>query len=276
MLPKLPDSLLHCSFSFVLINVFDSLCTMIIIDYLLHPFVGCMIQWLLCIDNGKRPLSGQLTFQCINPHYCYGWGICLDQSAHLCNIRVDSHWYEFKWSPPLNLCWCLPFWLVLFATGIRAPSHVNALCAAVLANALDKTNSAALKYTPLGPEHISMNAVAHFRNEECNTFSPIFRLPTELLLNVLYFVVSDEHGLESLIACSHVCCILQTITIQSPCLWYHAMDMGAPESCVLIALARCDNLVFFGLILAILTYLYIHYFCGLYKHVSLSPVPVWS
>jgi hypothetical protein len=38
--------------------------------------------------------------------------------------------------------------------------------------------------------------------------------------------------------------------------------------------ARCDNLVFFGLILALLTYLYILYICGLYKHVSLSPVPV--
>jgi hypothetical protein len=36
----------------------------------------------------------------------------------------------------------------------------------------------------------------------------------------------------------------------------------------------CDNLVFFGLILALLTYLYILYICGLYKHVSLSPVPV--
>jgi hypothetical protein len=36
---------------------------------------------------------------------------------------------------------------------------------------------------------------------------------------------------------------------------------------------RHDNQVFLGLILALLTYLYIHYFCGLYKKVSLSPVP---
>ncbi|KAG1849379.1 hypothetical protein C8R48DRAFT_677096 [Suillus tomentosus] len=126
---------------------------------------------------------------------------------------------------------------------VTALSDVNALHAAILTKELNTTNLEALKHILSDPERISMQVqrlqeFARFLNEELNTFSLIFRLPTELLLNVMYFVAQDEDGLESLIACSRVCRVLRAITIQSPRLWYHAMDMGAPENCVLIALAR--------------------------------------
>ncbi|KAG2746652.1 hypothetical protein P692DRAFT_20876050 [Suillus brevipes Sb2] len=81
--------------------------------------------------------------------------------------------------------------------------------------------------------------------EQCNDFSPLFQLPVELILAILYFLLAgDEPNVQSLLFCSQLCRRIRSICLTHPSLWREAIDMTASHELMTMVLQRSAPLPF--------------------------------
>ncbi|KAG1730198.1 hypothetical protein EDB19DRAFT_1913017 [Suillus lakei] len=81
--------------------------------------------------------------------------------------------------------------------------------------------------------------------EQRNSFSPVFQLPVELILVILFLLLAgNEPDTQSLLFCSQVCHQMWSICLKYPSLWREAIDMTASHELMAMVLQRSAPLPF--------------------------------